>query len=153
LQDIRTLDKMKQTAIASPETFAGEVAAGRLQRPRGQGVLNLDPSPNEDIREQETVVSYKQAPIRSGDVEFETIPQPQNVVRCPPINWAKYHVVGAPLDRMHEEQRRNPTPGDPKRDETYPAQRGPDHMLAAPYRPFVDVLEGLSRTRSSGKKG
>jgi len=71
-------------------------------------------------------------------------------VRTPPVNWAKYHIVGPPLDRMHEEQRRNPTLGELRRDE---AERAPDHVVAAPYRPFVDKIEGSGRTRSTGKKG
>jgi hypothetical protein len=71
--------------------------------------------------------------------KFGHIPTPQNVVRMPPINWAKYQVVGEPLNRMHEEQLYRPTPGEPRR------ERAPEHVLAAPYRPLVDHLETPSR--------
>src|SRR5262249_18341694 len=50
----------------------------------------------------------------SDDAKFPSLPTPQNIFRCPPINWAKYHISGEPLDRMHEEQLRRPSPGEPE---------------------------------------
>ena len=38
--------------------------------------------------------------------EWEEIPGSQNVVRCPLVEWAKYHVLAEPLGRLHEEQRK-----------------------------------------------
>ncbi|KAK3949766.1 hypothetical protein QBC32DRAFT_348340 [Pseudoneurospora amorphoporcata] len=44
---------------------------------------------------------------------WRTLPKPQTVVRCPPINWAQYAVVGESLDKLHREQLAAPTLGVP----------------------------------------
>ncbi|KAK3311272.1 uncharacterized protein B0T15DRAFT_68377 [Chaetomium strumarium] len=44
---------------------------------------------------------------------WQTLPKPQTIVRCPPINWAQYGVVGESLDKLHAEQLAAPTPGAP----------------------------------------
>lgn len=44
---------------------------------------------------------------------WRTLPKPQTVVRCPPINWAQYAVVGESLDKLHREQLTAPTLGKP----------------------------------------
>ncbi|KAK3396488.1 hypothetical protein B0T20DRAFT_417936 [Sordaria brevicollis] len=44
---------------------------------------------------------------------WRTLPKPQTVVRCPPINWAQYAVVGESLDKLHREQLTAPTLGQP----------------------------------------
>jgi hypothetical protein len=41
------------------------------------------------------------------------IPKPQNIVRCPPINWSQYAVVGESLDKLHNEQVLRPAQGTP----------------------------------------
>ncbi|KAI1501745.1 hypothetical protein F5X99DRAFT_381543 [Biscogniauxia marginata] len=41
------------------------------------------------------------------------LPKPQNVVRCPPINWSQYAVVGESLDKLHSEQMSRPAQGTP----------------------------------------
>jgi len=142
LRDIQTLDRMKKAAAADPEGFAKELAAGNLTSspPRG-GILNFTDLDDENESGRKGRAS-----------EFGKIPQPQNIVRMPPINWAKYQIVGEPLDRMHEEQRRRPSPGEPRRED--PTQRAPEHFIAAPYRPLVDKLEtpGKPRGTSKGKK-
>ncbi|KAL2122469.1 hypothetical protein VTJ04DRAFT_2924 [Mycothermus thermophilus] len=44
---------------------------------------------------------------------WRTLPKPQTIVRCPPINWAQYGVVGESFDKLHAEQLAAPTPGVP----------------------------------------
>ncbi|KAI8632091.1 hypothetical protein F5Y19DRAFT_493003 [Xylariaceae sp. FL1651] len=44
---------------------------------------------------------------------WAAIPKPQNIVRCPPINWSQYAVVGESLDRLHNEQVMRPAQGTP----------------------------------------
>lgn len=63
---------------------------------------------------------------------FPTVPLPQDVVRCPPIEWAKYHVVGESLDKIHRDQQARPG-------ELGSNQR--DSLVAAPYNPFLDKLD------------
>ena len=158
LQDMKTLQEQKIIATADPEGFARAVAAGELTTTRSGGVIA---GPALDLQEQglkngdsnaaaklDGDDSNKQPHKRSN---FSDIPGAQNVVRCPPINWAKYHIVGEPLDRLHEEQRRRPTPGEPHVDEE-PA-RAVEHVIAAPYNPWTDKLPETSmRTRSVTKK-
>lgn len=75
--------------------------------------------------------------------EFPAIPQPQDVVRCPPINWAKYNVIGEPLNRMHKEQQLRPDNGlgahDPRR----------ESVISATYDPFQDTI---FHTTPSGRR-
>lgn len=88
------------------------------------------------------------------------IPQPQNIVRMPPINWAKYQIVGEPLEKMHQEQILRPSSGEPRPynyDSTQPhpqqqqQQRSPEYVLAAPYRPLVDKLNSPGKGRGATK--
>ena len=76
---------------------------------------------------------------------FGTIPSPQNVIRMPPVNWTQYHVVGASLDKLHEEQRKRPVGGQPSRDDEERRQRAPVHVLAAPFDPWRDGVVGKGR--------
>jgi hypothetical protein len=80
--------------------------------------------------------------------EFPRGPRAQNVFRMPPINWAKYHVVGDALDKLHDEQRTRPTPGQPTTDATA------SYVMAAPYDPLRDAnkSEHPMQTRKGTKK-
>ncbi|TKA31824.1 hypothetical protein B0A50_01903 [Salinomyces thailandicus] len=78
--------------------------------------------------------------------EFPAIPGAQNVVRMPHINWEKYHVLGDPLDRMHEQQRRWPG------STAYGQDRGREHAVAAPYSPFHDHLEAHNGQAANAKR-
>ena len=93
------------------------------------------------------------SPGRNQSRKLGKIPKPQNIVRMPAINWAKYHIVGEPLDKMHEEQRLRPTLGEPRHDTPSAAStsRSPEHTLAAPYRPFVDKIEPSVKSRNVGR--
>lgn len=90
---------------------------------------------------------------------WRKLPKPQNVVRCPPINWAQYGVVGGSLDKLHAEQVAAPTPGAPVAlgpGGTYEFKAGSHQAaasaageqqprrlvgIAAPYTPGKDRLE------------
>ncbi|KAK2764539.1 hypothetical protein FQN54_009234 [Arachnomyces sp. PD_36] len=160
LRDIRTLDQMKKTAAAHPEEFVKQLTAGKLSSPDSGELLSFTPESTAQNAESEDAMETDddkaetggpQQPASEAQVDFGKIPKPQNVVRMPPINWAKYHIVGEPLDKLAEEQRRRPSPGEPRRDLPGESQRAPEHFIAAPYRPFVDKIEPPMRTRSSNK--
>jgi hypothetical protein len=144
LRDIKTLDRMKDAADADPEGFATELAAGRLKTEDRGAVIQFS---DDDLMETEddNGKPRRTNPDGSPASKFGHIPTPQNVVRMPPINWAKYKVVGEPLDRMHEEQLRRPHSGEPRR------ERAPEHVLASPYRPLVDHLETPAKLGRPGK--
>lgn len=83
--------------------------------------------------------------------KFENPPAPQNVVRCPPINWAKYHIVGEPLEKLHDQQRMRPSPGQIQRDEE--REMAKECFVAKPFDPWSDRLGDPGvRTRSLARK-
>ncbi|GCB27791.1 hypothetical protein AAWM_10676 [Aspergillus awamori] len=142
MRDIKTLEKFKKAAAEDPEGFARELAAGNLSAKDTGAFINFT---HDKDSEDEDVESPKRG-VYSG---LGTLPTPQNVVRMPPINWNKYQIVGEPLDKMHEEQRRRPTSGEPRRDDT--AQRAPEHVVASPYRPLVDKLESPGKNKGTNR--
>ncbi|KAE8384074.1 hypothetical protein ETB97_004195 [Aspergillus alliaceus] len=145
LRDIRTLERLKKAAAADPEGFAHELAAGNLTAKDPGGFVNFT---HEDEDEDEG--DGEREDLRGGTGPgLGKIPTPQNVVRMPPINWNKYQVVGDPLDKMHEDQRRRPSPGELRREE--PTLRPQEHVLASPYRPLVDKLESPDKVKGVSK--
>ena len=92
-----------------------------------------------------------------GGKSWQTLPKPQNVVRCPPVNWAQYAVVGESLDRLHAEQLRAPTLGQPavlgpRGTYEFKGERAPreDEQtrlvgVAAPYAPGRDKIDKKPR--------
>lgn len=186
--DMRTLQRVKEDAVAHPEEFKQELLARAraakskahpatpLQRTTppsdtsspsekdaGAGAADarssrpehhLDDEVPDSQRSASPLSSFNSAPSTaplpqqistSDNFRFRT-PQMQNVVRCPPINWAKYHIVGEPLERMHRVQQERPSDG----------LGGEGRAtIAAPYSPFTDVLEkdvGVGYRRGEGRK-
>ncbi len=129
LQDMRELDKMKTAALENPGQFVRDLQAGTLSRP---------PRADDEADELETSM-----PVEAGTSKFGQFPAAQNIVRTPPIEWAKYHIVGEPLDRIHRTQQQYPSALE---QELVSQGRAQPHRIAAPYRPFVDRMEG---TKSS----
>lgn len=95
-----------------------------------------------------------------GERSWHTLPKPQNVVRCPPINWAQYGIVGESLDKLHAEQQRAPAQGSPAfvtpsgsfefQGGVHPGGPGePLVGIAAPYMPGRDKI---AKKVKSGKK-
>lgn len=182
LRDMQTLERQKEAAVADPEAFARDVASGKIKARKMRGVLGPVGEVGEVQDSSNGVGHGRDEGLQGGVVEhvedgeamdedsenggdnstaevvgaFGEIPSEQNVVRMPPINWAKYHIVGESLDKLHEEQRSRPVPGQPLRDEDLkPRPRAPEHVIASPYDPWRDKLEGKEkgRTRSGRGKG
>jgi len=157
-RDMKALEEQKKVALADVEGFVDAVAAGRVRTIRSGGLI-VGPTPSMEW-EDSTDGPHGDNKDSGGDpdedavgsaIGYMDIPGPQNVVRCPPINWAKYHIVGDPLDKLHDEQRRRPTAGQPNTDEE--PTRTTKHVIAAPYSPWTDRLpESSMRTRSVAKK-
>ncbi|KAK3063282.1 hypothetical protein LTS18_001687 [Coniosporium uncinatum] len=132
----RTDSKAQGQATAGAEqeesVSADAEATGVKKEPQAEAV-------NEDSDEDEDEPSPPPS-------KFGAMPAPQNIVRMPAINWAKYNVVGESLDSLHEEQRRYPTLGTPARDghpssPPNPNVRAPEHHIAKPYDPMTDKPE------------
>ncbi len=166
LHDLKTLERQKQIAAADPEAFAAALMAGRVKTARkGGDGFGISPRPDdlfttlvadaaahenrtEDADERERPASSPPAS------QFEDMPGPQDVIRAPPINWAKYHIIGEPLDRLHEEQKARPTSSGRPRRGVGEVQAAPKHVIAAPYSPWTDTLlsENQIRTRGVARK-
>lgn len=160
LHDIRTLETMKRAAMADPERFATELLEGRLttdEKESRTGIIDFSDEGQQAQQEEQAAEGENSHDRLDDKARFGRMPAPQNVVRMPPVNWAKYHIVGEPLEKMHEEQRRRPSAGEPRRGSLLIGragppgenqQRAPEYVLAAPYRPLVDRLEDLSKQKS-----
>jgi hypothetical protein len=86
--------------------------------------------------------------------KFGKVPNPQKVFRMPPVNWSKYQVVGEALDRLHEAERRRPSPGSPfveidADDEMGSSTPEEPYVMAAPYQPFHDQGRLLKKPGTS----
>ena len=180
---MQTLERQKEAAVADPEAFARDVAGGKIRARGMRGILGPVGEVREGFDGGNTTrtggVDGGSADGGGGGGEahglgdgddgdddatvgmgggaaFGEIPSGQNVVRMPPVNWAKYHIVGASLDKLHEEQRSRPVAGQPLRDGDVKLKpRAPEHVVASPYDPWRDRLDGKDkgRTRSGRGKG
>ena len=155
VRDVQTLERQKLDAVADPDAFAEELVAGRISMRKSNSSVGL-PLRSISRRYEENAIEDDSSDPEGRNTptqkpRFGAIPTPLNIVRCPPINWAKYHVIGDSLDKLHEEQRWRPISGEPQKDEL---RRAPAHVIAAPYRPFEDkIADPPMRTRSVSKKG
>lgn len=171
--DLQTLDALKKQALAEPQRYRRELIAGRLkeQRPDFGSIRDVLDAPEEEGDDDDEVVlgakeehdlpasrTESQPSEQAGghesttrqaagtDAPFSRIPGPQDIVRMPPVNWDKYHVVGESLDALHEQQRRWPG--------SLPGQdsRGREHSVAAPYSPFYDTLDSQAQHQQHGMR-
>ena len=176
LRDMQTLERQKEAAVANPEAFASDVASGKIKARGMRDILGpvgaipngfrdmdtrrkgeLDGSPTgekKDGGEMDESEDEDEKPATQANSDFGEIPSEQNVVRMPPINWAKYHIVGESLDKLHAEQRSRPVAGQPLRDEDLkPKPRAPEHVIASPYDPWRDKLEVKEKSRTRSGRG
>lgn len=105
----------------------------------GEAHTSARPAEVPDSQPSQPATSFSEqhpAPQSDRPAGFSRIPGPQNVVRMPHINWEKYHVLGEPLEQMHEQQRRFPGSN------AFGQDGGREFAVAAPYSPFLDVLDG-----------
>jgi hypothetical protein len=71
--------------------------------------------------------------------KFSTAPKSQNVYRMPPINWAKYQLAGAGLEKLHHDQVTRPTPGQPAVPTPDAGPQSERYIMAQAYQPVVDA--------------
>lgn len=155
-RDLKALEDLKVAAVADPEAFARSLQEQRAQQshayhdiltPTLSGLSDATPSHAHDTNPPDARKDSAGMDAEPKAPKFPPIPQPQNVVRCPPINWDKYHIVGEPLDKLHEEQKKWPGSAEPPR--TKAGQRAPPHSVAAPYSPFTDGISARASSSSS----
>jgi hypothetical protein len=154
-RDLKALQDLKTAAISDPQAFAQSLQAQRSQPLNPDAdvltpTLSNSPSPasggtgdrGNDTRKDSAGVEVEDMG-KDAKPNFAPLPQPQNIIRCPPVNWAKYHVVGEPLDKMHEEQKKWPGASEPPRTN---GVKMPAHAVASPYSPFTDGISGPQAT-------
>ncbi|PHH60322.1 hypothetical protein CDD81_1848 [Ophiocordyceps australis] len=152
--DMQSLSRARDEALADTDAFVQDLAAGRV-RSAGEATAARDDTGHRDRDQQDEA---QDAQSVSQQRHWNDLPRPQNIVRCPPINWAKYAVVGESLDKLHAEQISRPTQGTPASlgpggayefkggsgsQEKYPG-------IAAPYAPGKDRI--IKKAKGSGKK-
>jgi hypothetical protein len=134
ITDIQTLNQLKTAALHDPQGFLTDLKDKKLARSSHPG-LDLDVGVAVADQDQPENQDPTSPPRKSA---FPPIPPTQSIIRTPPINWEKYHIVGSSLDKLHTQQQRYPGITD-----TQIQQSGhpPKHEIAAPYRPGIDRLE------------
>lgn len=152
-RDLKTLQDLKNAAVSDPQGFVRSLHEQRAKpAPSSVDVLSATLSDisspalsgsgadsDEGVgnaRKDSGPVPSPSEKDASTKFDFAAIPQPQNIIRCPPVNWAKYDIVGEPFDKLHEEQRRWPGHKEPPKGAN--GSRAPPHAVAAPYSPFID---------------
>ncbi|KAH6898947.1 hypothetical protein B0T10DRAFT_124540 [Thelonectria olida] len=153
IADMQSLDRVKDEAVQDPEAFMMDLKDGKINAPGGKGGDNDDDDDDDDDGENVGEGSSTLHPANKTRA-WANIPQPQTVVRCPPINWSQYAVVGESLDKLHKEQLTRPSQG-------IPAAIGPNGVyefrgegkqekyigVAAPYAPTQDRLTKKPRSK------
>ncbi|KAJ2907031.1 hypothetical protein MKZ38_008599 [Zalerion maritima] len=139
IRDIQTLQQAKNDAIERPETFLADFQSGRvkisnshtgiseLSQSHESSDISSDSSSDEDApaessqagleklrrRQERSRRRAEMAAKKAAEPSWTKLPAPQNVVRCPPINWTKYAVVGESFDKLHAQQVDRPPNGAP----------------------------------------
>ncbi|KAI0508403.1 hypothetical protein F5B22DRAFT_404465 [Xylaria bambusicola] len=175
-KDMATLDRVKRTALAEPEAFVRDLTAGRIhvegENPFASSAKDEDSDSNDEddndgddsiqkkkdakhFPAQPEMASASEKPSTKAVPQWVSIPKPQNIVRCPPINWSQYAVVGESLDKLHNEQVQRPAQGAPAvltPDGRFEFKGGGDGKqeryigVAAPYAPGKDKIDAKSGT-------
>ncbi|KAI1322187.1 hypothetical protein F5Y16DRAFT_404680 [Xylariaceae sp. FL0255] len=169
-RDMATLDRVRSAAVAQPEAFVRDLTSGRAGVEGSGRTQNDDSSSdtsdssddedNENVATIPTNQETKSKPAKIAKVKTENIPEddpppwtaipkPQNIVRCPPINWSQYAVVGPSLDRLHNDQVQRPAQGTPATitaDGQFEFKAGEGKQeryvgIAAPYAPGKDRID------------
>ncbi|KAF2109558.1 hypothetical protein BDV96DRAFT_651986 [Lophiotrema nucula] len=161
-RDIKALEELKNAAVSDPQGFARSLRSQQAHKPKTTDALTptlsdiaspalatSDEGERNGLHRKDSAGADPPNAGKEDKAKFSAIPQPQNIIRCPPVNWAKYHVVGGSLDKLHEEQRQYPFMPEPPK--SAQGGRGPPHSVAAPYSPFTDGI-GEGQARPSSKK-
>ncbi|KAF8540900.1 hypothetical protein BDD12DRAFT_733619 [Trichophaea hybrida] len=94
-RDIHSLEEMREAALKEPLEFVEFIQS---QKARGRGSRTNSGSDNN-----------KKPNIFAG----KELPKPQEIYKCPNIEWSQYKILGAPLDALHEKHLRRPSPSRP----------------------------------------
>lgn len=149
-----------------PEAFARALASGEItSKPDPLLVPSYDDSSHGPEQEDDDDEDIKIGGMDEDDKGknekkgWGILPTAQNIVRCPPINWSQYAVVGDSLDKLHKDQQSRPIEGTPQLVQPDGSlvhgpegqRRREDLGVAAPYQPGKDKIDRMG-TRKGGKR-
>lgn len=172
IRDIQALEKQKQAALEDPQAYADAVRNGqvKMKDDTGGGIqfsysgdeasdsseedtqqdaeddMAMDTSFNGEDPLATTTTAAPDRKLKAPRQSYPPLPRAQNVVRTPPVNWSKYHIVGPALDRLHESQRQNPDQGRPRTDHDVQVARERHEQLK-----LAKQKEGLKKLAQQGK--
>ncbi|PHH78411.1 hypothetical protein CDD80_6916 [Ophiocordyceps camponoti-rufipedis] len=122
-EDVQALSSARDAALNDPDLFIQHLSDGKVNNARA-GKTDSEGS------------------------AWSALPQPQDVVRCPPINWSQYAVVGESLDKLHVDEVRRPSQGQPATvtpdgayEFTAESPRETHPGVAAPFAPGKDRVD------------
>ncbi|KAF8251423.1 hypothetical protein K440DRAFT_539507 [Wilcoxina mikolae CBS 423.85] len=95
-RDIHSLEEMREAALKEPLEFV-EFIQSQKAAARGRGSRTNSGSDNNN---------NKKLNIFAG----KELPKPQEIYKCPNIEWSQYKILGAPLDALHEKHLRRVPP-------------------------------------------
>lgn len=93
-RDIHLLEEMRAAALAEPLEFLKYTQSQKRGRGSNLSSLNSSTESNGDTESKPDIIAGNE------------LPKPQEVYRCPPIEWSQYKILSAPLDVLHDNQRR-----------------------------------------------
>lgn len=103
-RDIQALEELRLQAMDQPVEFIDYIQ--ELARPPSSNDYGtVSGSSDEEGTSTKTKKKKRPYPAFAG---YKDLPKPQEIFRCPPIEWEKYRVLGAPLDKLVDEQQRRP---------------------------------------------
>lgn len=163
-EDIQTLSRAMDEAIEQPEAFVQHLAATQAQPRTRSSAARTDygqagsPGQHGDEDDEDEEMEDGDEQCQQGDKpsskprSWTSLPQPQSLVRTPPINWAQYAIVGDSLEKLHTEQISQPTQGTPAvfgANGTYEFKAGEGKQeryagASRPYSPGKDKIERKS---------
>lgn len=107
--------------------------------------------------------SSQKGPSAATPAPWTNLPEAQDIVRMPPINWAQYAVEGEAFNKVHNNQLTHPTRGTPAvigTDGTYEftGAANPDDGkkvdgISAPFNPLRDRVEEKKPARGGAAGG
>ncbi|KAK1972988.1 hypothetical protein LY78DRAFT_649914 [Colletotrichum sublineola] len=153
--DIQALNAAKNAAVENPSAFLADLGAGKVHTQGDKLLPESDSDSDDDIEGKKARQGAGEGGAGQGKAKadprpWESLPKPQNVVRCPPINWSQYAVVGESLDKIHSDQIARPSQGAPATlgpNGTYEfkgepgGNQRPFTGVAAPYTPGKDRID------------
>lgn len=160
--DIQVLSAAKNAATDNPAAFLADLGAGKVHTQGDKLFPESDSDSDSDVdskdasrrdgenKPEEAGGGAAQGKAKEPSRPWESLPKPQSVVRCPPINWSQYAIVGESLDKIHADQLGRPSQGAPATlgpNGTYEFKGEPGGNqrpfigVAAPYTPGKDRID------------